>query len=164
MATVNVDSPTSTSVLGTQNITATINPAAGKTIAKVELFANGALVNTATTPSGSTYSFIWNTIPLAFGDTNYPDGTYTLTAVATDTSGVTSTSSPVTVYVDNGDVDGFKCVTLHDFSILASHYNQTVPTLTLGDIDANSIVQLHDFSILASNYGYKQPGSNCGGY
>jgi hypothetical protein len=164
MATVNVVSPTSTSVLSTQNITATINPAAGKTIAKVELFANGALVNTATTPSGSTYSFIWNTIPLAFGDTNYPDGTYTLTAVATDTSGVTSTSSPVTVYVDNGDVDGFKCVTLHDFSILASHYNQTVPMLTLGDIDANSIVQLHDFSILASNYGYKQPGSNCGGY
>ena len=157
------------SILASQNIDIT-GTESGGTIADIKLYATDSnniisLLDTQTSPSsGSTYSFIWNTIPLAFGDTNYPDGTYTLTALATDTSGVTSTSSPVTVYVDNGDVDGFKCVTLHDFSILASHYNQTVPRLTLGDIDANSIVQLHDFSILASNYGYKQPGSNCGGY
>ncbi len=157
------------SILASQNINVDGNESGGS-IADIKLYAsdsnnNTNLIDSKSSPSsGSTYSFIWNTIPLASGDTNYPDGTYTLTAVATDTSGVTSTSSPVTVYVDNGDVDGFKCVTLHDFSILASHYNQTVPMLTLGDIDANSIVQLHDFSILASNYGYKQPGSNCGGY
>ena len=57
------------------------------TVASVAFYANGSLV--ATTPT-SPYQFAW---------TGVPNGTYALTAVATDTAGAVATSSSVNVVV-----------------------------------------------------------------
>ncbi len=163
-AVVTVTSPSSVSIRSIQDITASVTPISGKSITKVELYVNGSLVNTATTPSsGSIYSFIWNTIPLTSSGINYPNGTYTLKAVATDNTGISAASSPVSAYVDNGDVDGDACVSLHDFAIMYSSYGSSVTAMTNGDLDNNGIVQLHDFAILYSNYGTKKTGSLCTG-
>jgi uncharacterized protein (DUF2141 family) len=56
-------------------------------IAKVDFYNGTTLLGTATT---SPYSFTWN---------NVSSGTYTLTAIATDNGGATTTSSPVSVTV-----------------------------------------------------------------
>ena len=87
--TVSIASPSDGAAFtapATINITATASDADG-TIARVDLYANNALINTdASTP----YTFSW---------TNVPAGRYTLTAVATDNSGAETTSLPVTVTV-----------------------------------------------------------------
>ena len=57
------------------------------TIAKVEFFANGNKLGEVT---NAPYIYPWNNAPL---------GTYSLTAIATDTAGVTTTSIPVSVTV-----------------------------------------------------------------
>ncbi|MEK7675014.1 MAG: Ig-like domain-containing protein [Verrucomicrobiota bacterium] len=58
------------------------------TISKVEFFAGGALIGTATT---SPYSFNWNNVPL---------GNYLLTAKATDDDGASRNAQPVSVVVN----------------------------------------------------------------
>jgi len=57
------------------------------TVQQVVFMANGAPIGTALT---SPHTFTWN---------NAPAGTYTLTAVATDDDGATTTSAPVTITV-----------------------------------------------------------------
>ena len=61
---------------------------AGRSIAKVEFFADAALIGSATT---SPYAFTWT--PVAAG-------TYSLTARATDNLGVAATSVPVSIVVN----------------------------------------------------------------
>jgi len=56
-------------------------------VAKVDFYANGSLIRTVTAPP---FSFIWNSVPA---------GTYSLTAIATDTDGVQTPSLPITVSV-----------------------------------------------------------------
>jgi RHS repeat-associated protein len=63
--------------------------AAQGTISKVEFFANGTLLTTDTT---APYSYSWPSVP---------EGTYALTARATDTMGAVATSSSVTAIVGN---------------------------------------------------------------
>ena len=58
------------------------------TIAKVDFYQGTTLIGTATT---APYSFIWS---------NAPAGTYSLTAVATDNLGASTTSAPVSVISD----------------------------------------------------------------
>jgi hypothetical protein len=85
--TVSVTSPSSGGILtvGTAvNITATASSPAG-TIASVQFYSNGISIGTATT---SPYS-------VSFTPTS--EGLYTLTAVATDNSGLVSTSNSVVV-------------------------------------------------------------------
>lgn len=78
---------------------ATLNLAASATsqvgsIAKVDFYANSGtantLVGTATTGTGGTYSFTWNQVPA---------GNYSLTAVATDSYGITATSAATSITV-----------------------------------------------------------------
>ncbi len=69
----------------TLNATAT---SAGRTIAKVEYFANGALVGTRI---GTPYSIVWS---------NVPSRTWSITARATDSTGATTTSSAITLTVN----------------------------------------------------------------
>jgi len=57
------------------------------TIAKVEFYQGSTLLGSATS---SPYSFTWN---------NVADGSYTLTAKATDDKGASTTSAPVTISV-----------------------------------------------------------------
>jgi hypothetical protein len=66
----------------------TASASSGNGISKVDFFANGNQVGTA--PS-SPYMFSWQ---------NVASGTYTLTAVATNTLGATATSAPVGITVN----------------------------------------------------------------
>ncbi|MBW8867826.1 MAG: hypothetical protein JF610_10935 [Acidobacteria bacterium] len=87
--TVSIASPSDGATFtqpATINIATTASDADG-TIARVDVYANNALINTDT---AAPYTFSW---------TNVPVGRYTLAAVATDNSGAETTSLPVTVTV-----------------------------------------------------------------
>ncbi|MGH9409363.1 MAG: Ig-like domain-containing protein, partial [Vicinamibacterales bacterium] len=60
----------------------------GATVSKVDFYENGTLIGTA---AASPYSVTWN---------NVPAGTYSLTAIATDSLGQTGSSAPVSVTVN----------------------------------------------------------------
>jgi len=86
---VSITSPTDGATLATPGnitITATASDTDG-TVASVAFYANGSLISTATT---SPYSATWS---------NAPAGSYTLTAIATDDQGATTTSTAVHVTV-----------------------------------------------------------------
>ena len=65
-------------------------------VARVDYFANGQLVGSATTNANS-FAANWNGVVA---------GNYTLTAVATDDQGLTTTSAPIVVGVSSNPVDG----------------------------------------------------------
>jgi subtilisin family serine protease len=90
--TVTLDLPlASTPLTGTTTLSATATDNA--VIAKVEFYAGTRLLGTSTSVT-TTYTLNWNTQLLA-------NGTYSLTAKATDTGGNTTISSPVSVTVTN---------------------------------------------------------------
>jgi regulation of enolase protein 1 (concanavalin A-like superfamily) len=86
--TVAITSPSAGTALAapaTVSIAAAASDSDGTPVAKVAFYANGTLVGTATT---SPYSVSW---------TNVAAGSYSLTAVATDTGGKATTSAAVSV-------------------------------------------------------------------
>src|SRR5690348_1283099 len=84
----------STTLTGVVSLTATAADDHG--VASVQLRMNGQNIGPALTRDGpaSKYSLVWDSTTLA-------NGTYTLTATATDTAGNTTTSPGVTVTVSN---------------------------------------------------------------
>ncbi len=91
---VNLTAPAANAVYaapGNVTLTATATDSVG-TIAKVDFYQGTILIGTATT---SPYSFNW---------TNVPAGNYSLTAIATDDAGGTTTSAPVAIKVDAAPV------------------------------------------------------------
>ena len=86
--TVSITSPTDGATIAgpaSIDITASAAPASGATISKVEFFDGGTLLGTVTAPP---YTFTW---------TGASDGTYSLTAKATDSRGASATSSPISI-------------------------------------------------------------------
>jgi peptidoglycan/xylan/chitin deacetylase (PgdA/CDA1 family) len=71
----------------TIEVAVTATPGSGASVTKVEFYAGGTLVGTATT---APFSFTWRNVAV---------GTYTLTAKVTDSLGGTATSSPVAIGV-----------------------------------------------------------------
>lgn len=89
--TVNLTAPLANAVVtGTQTISASASDAIG--MKNVQFKLDG--VNLGTIDTTSPYSVSWDTKKSV-------NGTHSLTAVATNTSGLTTTSSPVTVDVEN---------------------------------------------------------------
>ncbi|HEX4262927.1 MAG TPA: glycoside hydrolase family 9 protein [Verrucomicrobiae bacterium] len=62
------------------------------TISKVDFYSGSTKIGTA---AGSPYTFTWSNVPV---------GTYSLTAAATDGSGVTALSSPVQIVITNATI------------------------------------------------------------
>ncbi len=94
--TVSITSPAGgVSVSGTVTVTAQAQASAG--IASVHFLLNGTQSLGTLTGAGPTFSVSWLT-------TNVSNGTYSLTAVATDRQGVSSTSSGTPVTVANASV------------------------------------------------------------
>lgn len=124
-------------------------------ISKVELLINGTLYATDTT---SPYNFIWDTL-----SGGYPNGSYTLTTIAFNTSGLSTISTNDVVKVNNGDVNGDGTVNISDLSILASNWGKSFgsigpnlgnnTTFSEGDLNEDNSVSILDLSILASNWG-----------
>ena len=97
LPTVSLTSPTANAVSvapGSFTLTATASNTTSS-IARVDFYANSlgthTLIGTATTATGGVYNFTW---------ANVPAGSYSLTAVATDSLGTTATSAAVTVTSD----------------------------------------------------------------
>jgi subtilisin family serine protease len=95
--TVSITSPTEGATLsGTATLTASASDDVG--VAQVAFYHGSTLIGTDTSSSGG-WSVSWNTTAVA-------DGTYALTARATDTAGQTTTSAPVSVNVANSSGGG----------------------------------------------------------
>lgn len=89
--TVSITAPANNATFGTPlnlTITADANDAEGP-VSQVEFFRNGISLGT---DNSSPFSVTWNTVPA---------GAYALTAVATDSGGLSITSSPVNITVTN---------------------------------------------------------------
>ena len=94
--TVNITTPTANATLsGTQAVTANANDTQG--INSVQFKLNGSNLGPAITAAPYTYN--WNTTTVA-------DGSYTLTAVATNKAGLSTTSAAVAVTVKNQAAGG----------------------------------------------------------
>jgi hypothetical protein len=98
---VSITAPTGNStVSGTAvNLTATASAAVGKTVSSVQFQVDGANAGAAST--SSPYSLTLDT-------TAYSNGTHTITAIVTDSSGATVRSGSVTVTVNNTTATGIK--------------------------------------------------------
>lgn len=144
--TVSLSAPANNAtVSGTTTVSATASD--NVAVASVQFRLDGA--NLGPVDIASPYSYAWDT-------TTATNGSHTLSAIATDTSGNATTASTVTVTVSNstttivGDLDGDGHVTGHDLSIFLAHYGTNyVPA----EFDGVTIVEAHDLSILLSNYG-----------
>ncbi len=90
--TVTVTAPTSATTVSGTSVTVSANASDSSGVAGVQFQLNG--VNLGTEATSSPYSISWNT-------TTVVNGTYTLTAVARDTVGNTTTSTATTVTVEN---------------------------------------------------------------
>jgi hypothetical protein len=78
------------------NITVTATASlSGGSISKVDFYTNGVLLGTGALMNPNQYSITWNAPPA---------GKHVLTAVATDNSGVSTTSMPVNVTVNDPPV------------------------------------------------------------
>ncbi len=117
--TVSITAPTSgATVSGTTTVSATASETGGS-IASVQ-FKDGT-TNLGSPITTAPYNYSWGTKSAA-------NGTHSLTAVATDTTGISTTSSPVSVTVNN--VSAFSCAgstatICEDFNASASNF--TVP-------------------------------------
>lgn len=121
-------SGTSISSTATLSATAIAHSSSGTTaatIASVQFQVNGSDVGGAvTTPSsGTTYSYTWNTSSLS-------NGTYSLTAVATDSNGIVTTSSPLSVTVAHSSSGGPTTPTLTNTLTTATSVSLSWPAST----------------------------------
>jgi large repetitive protein len=89
--TVSITAPTNGSTVSGASVSLTSDASDNDVVSSVQFKVNGG---TITTDSSSPYSATWNS-------TGVPDGSYTLTAVATDPTGNIASSTNVTVTVDN---------------------------------------------------------------
>ena len=145
---VSITSPSSsTNSHGTETITASATDRSGSGISKVEFFGNGTLLGTDTT---SPYSYSWNTLTGSVPNTT----SYSLTAEAFDNDNDSATSSPVTVCVNNGDVNNDGVVNINDLSVMAENWGTSGATYAQGNIDNQSSVNIQDLSVLAENWGF----------
>ncbi|HYY56657.1 MAG TPA: Ig-like domain-containing protein [Pyrinomonadaceae bacterium] len=94
LANVSIINPTMKQVFQRPaNVTISANASdSSGSISKVEFYANGTLIGTGVPAGQNQYNFAWN---------NAPGGNYLLTAVATDAAGVTTTSVPVNIVVND---------------------------------------------------------------
>jgi hypothetical protein len=135
----------------TGSVTVSANASDNVAVTGVQFKFNGSALQSEDTTA--PYSISWDTTTVA-------NGTYTLTATARDAAGNSTTSSGVSVTVNNtgppptcpnGDVNGDCHVTITDLSVLLSNWSST--TNAACDLNHNGTVDIFDLSILLSNYG-----------
>ena len=142
--TISMTAPTNGStVSGTITVSVTASDNIG--VSGVQFLLDG--INLQSEDTTSPYSITWNT-------TTAPNGSHTLTARARDAAGNTTTSSSVTVIVDNGplvgDLNGDRTVNGADWSIMASVW---FTADAVADINKDGVVNSIDFSLMNANWG-----------
>ena len=124
--TVSITSPsggTTVTAPATIAITATADDIDGS-IQQVDFYANGALVGTS---SASPYAVNW---------TNVAAGTYSLTAVATDNAGATTTSAAVSITVANNTPPSVAIASPSDGAVFTAPAAMTI-SATAADSDGS---------------------------
>ena len=143
---VSMTSPTASSEIHvSQTITASATDQSGTGISKIEFFGNGTLLGTDT---ASPYTYALNTLTLA------DSASYALTAEAFDNSGNSTTSSPVDVCINNGDVNNDGTINVTDLSAMAANWGLANGTFAQGNVDNQPSVNVQDLSVLAENWGF----------
>ncbi len=139
-------SPTSGTAPLTTTLTATPADSDG-TVASVEFFRNGTSLGTAKTSA-----------PWTLTQTGLAAGTYSYTAKVTDNSGVSTTSSAVTVTVTGtatpkaGDVNNDGAVNSGDLAVLSFNWLKTGMTRAQGDLSGDGTVNSADLATLSFNW------------
>lgn len=141
--TTSITSPTGGAYVHGSAVAITANASDVIGVTKTELEVDGVLVATDTS---SPYNFNLNT-------TSYKDSNHTLTTVAFDAAGLSTTSTAVTVLFNNGDVNSDGHVNVSDLAILAGNWGKTSMTYAQGDLNNDGKVNISDLSILANYYG-----------
>jgi len=141
--TTSITSPIGGALVHGTNVSISANSSDVIGVTKTEFYVDGTLVATDT---ASPYSITFNTMP-------YKDGSHTLTTIAFDAAGLSTTSSAVLVTFNNGDVNGDGHVNLSDLAIMASNWGKTGMTYAQGDLNGDGVVNISDLSILANYYG-----------
>jgi len=141
--TASISSPAPSAVV--HGSTLAIDSTAGDVIGvtKAELNVDGTLVATDTS---APYNFSLNT-------SGYRDGNHSLTTTSFDAAGLSTNSSAVTVFFNNGDINGDDHVNISDLAILASNWGKTSMSYTQGDLNGDGKVSISDLSVLADYYG-----------
>jgi hypothetical protein len=144
--TVSITAPASgTTVNGTTTLTANASDNVG--VVGVQFKVDGA--NVGAEDTAAPYSISWT--PTVFS------GTHTITAVARDAAGntTTATSVSITVTVKTADINVDGSVNFLDLSSLASNYGKSGAAIspTRTDINGDGTVNFLDLSALASQYG-----------
>jgi chitodextrinase len=120
-------------------------------LARVEFYADSALVATITAPP---FSFNWNSYAVH-------NGARMITAKAIDASGNYSTHA-IVITINNppppitGDINGDHKINIFDLSILLSHWHKA----GAGDFNNNGQIDIFDLSVLLSHYGQDNSGYN----
>jgi hypothetical protein len=154
--TVSLTAPTAGATVS-GNITVSANASDNVGVSGVQFKLDGN--NLQSEDITSPYSISWDSTTTA-------NGTHTLTAVARDAAGNTTTSSPISITTSNtvtpkqGDINGDNSVNITDLSLLLSSYGQnTTQCITNSafkcDLSspADGVVNIFDLSILLSHYG-----------
>lgn len=89
--TVSLTSPSSGQVLGGTTVSLSVNATDNVAVSRVDFYAGTTLLGSST---AAPFSLVWNSTSIA-------NGTYSFTAVATDSSGNKATSSAVSATVSN---------------------------------------------------------------
>jgi hypothetical protein len=108
-------------------IPVTASATSSNSISKVDFFANGSLIGTATT---SPYSISWS---------NVGTGSYTLQAVATDTTGAAMTSAPVGVIVNAATRTNVALAANGGVATASSTYSAAYPLSAANDGDRKGV-------------------------
>jgi glucose/arabinose dehydrogenase len=155
--TVSLTAPAAGSIVSGTSVAISANASDNTGVAGVQFKLDGTSVGAE--DIAAPYSASWNTITTI-------NGTHSLTAVARDAAGNTTTSAVVAVTVNNvaapkqGDVNGDNVINITDLSFLLSSYGQATTqciTNTAFKCDLSSpgdnAVNIYDLSILLSVYG-----------
>lgn len=140
--TIQITSPSNNSTFpapASISISATAT-AYGATVSQVQFYQNGTLISGTVTNSGSTYTIPWN---------NVAGGSYTLTAVATDSAGLTSMSNAVTIHVNACSVPVISTLTLNPNPVVSGNTVTGTVTLTGPALESGQVVSLSSSSGVA---------------
>ena len=138
--TVAMTAPASGSTVSGTTVTVSANASDNVAVAKVQFLLDGNNLGAAVT--AAPYQITWDT-------TTAGNGSHTLTAKATDTSGNSTTSSPVSVTVNNQDITP-PTVSITSPTV-GSNVNGTV-TLSANATDNVAVANVQ-FQIDGTNYG-----------
>jgi hypothetical protein len=158
--TVSLSAPANGAAVSGSSVTVSANASDNVAVVGVRFKLDGN--NLGAEDITPAYSITWNT-------TTASNGSHTLTAVARDAAGNTTTSVARTVTVSNavspppvtpptpppptcktGDINCDGITNILDLSILLSHYGQGH---SASDINNDNVVNIFDLSTLLSNYG-----------